>query len=88
MVTNFNDWCFDSARTAGETGIVETEYGYHIMYYVGATDYTYRHYMIENTLISEDIQEWHDALVADVTVTVKNLKYVPTGMILSPAASY
>lgn len=35
MVEAFNDWCFDAARKPGDTGIVETEYGYHIMYYVG-----------------------------------------------------
>lgn len=35
MVDAFNDWCFDAARKPGDTGIVETEYGYHIMYYVG-----------------------------------------------------
>ena len=52
MVTNFNDWCFDSSRKAGDTGIVETEYGYHVMYYVGDSDYTYRDYLIENELRS------------------------------------
>lgn len=36
MVTGFNDWCFDAARKAGDTGIVETQYGYHVMYYVSA----------------------------------------------------
>ncbi len=41
MVTNFNDWCFDEARQAGDTGIVETEYGYHIMYFVGDSEETY-----------------------------------------------
>ncbi len=35
MVTAFNDWCFDPARKPGDSGIVETNYGYHIMYYVG-----------------------------------------------------
>lgn len=34
MVTEFNDWIFDAARKPGDTGIVETQYGYHIMYYV------------------------------------------------------
>ena len=33
-VENFENWCFDSTRKAGDTGIVETEYGYHIMYFV------------------------------------------------------
>lgn len=35
MADAFNDWCFDAARKPGDTGIIETEYGYHIMYYVG-----------------------------------------------------
>lgn len=34
MVDAFNDWCFDAARKPGDTGIIETELGYHIMYYV------------------------------------------------------
>lgn len=34
MVTSFEDWCYDAARKPGDTGIVQTEYGYHVMYYV------------------------------------------------------
>lgn len=33
-VDAFEDWSFDDARKAGDTGIIETEYGYHIMYFV------------------------------------------------------
>lgn len=35
MVQTFNDWLFDPARVEGDTDIVETDYGYHIMYYAG-----------------------------------------------------
>lgn len=35
MVDTFNDWCFDTSRKPGDTGIVSTSYGYHIMYFVG-----------------------------------------------------
>lgn len=34
MVPAFNDWCFDPSRQTGDTGIVETNYGFHIMYFV------------------------------------------------------
>lgn len=37
-VTEFNDWCFDADRKAGDTGIVRTTYGYHIMYFCGTAD--------------------------------------------------
>lgn len=37
MVPEFNDWCFDTARKPGDTDIVRTDYGYHVMYFVGST---------------------------------------------------
>lgn len=35
MVTEFNDWCFDETRIPGDTGLVKTQFGYHVMYFVG-----------------------------------------------------
>lgn len=37
-VTEFNDWCFDQSRQPGDSGIVKTDFGYHIMYFVGQTE--------------------------------------------------
>ncbi len=34
MVEPFEEWCFDESRTYGETGLVKTTYGYHIMFFV------------------------------------------------------
>ena len=39
MVTEFNDWMFDSSRKTSDHGIVETTYGWHIMYYAGESEY-------------------------------------------------
>lgn len=33
MVAPFEEWSFDKARKKGDTGIVKTDYGYHIMYF-------------------------------------------------------
>ena len=33
MVKTFNDWCFDASRQKGDYGIVETRFGYHIMFF-------------------------------------------------------
>lgn len=38
MVVTFNDWCFDESRKPGDSGLVRTEFGYHIMYFVGAEE--------------------------------------------------
>ena len=34
MVEPFETWCFDESRAYGDTGLVQTTYGYHIMYFV------------------------------------------------------
>lgn len=34
MVENFENWCFDASRQTGDYGIVKTEFGYHLMFYV------------------------------------------------------
>lgn len=38
MVVTFSDWCFDQARAPGDTGIVKSEYGYHLIYFVEQTE--------------------------------------------------
>lgn len=40
-VENFNDWCFDDARKVGDVAIVQTEYGYHIIYFSSVSDTVY-----------------------------------------------
>ena len=83
MVTNFNDWCFDESRKAGDTGIVESDYGYHVMYYVGDSEYTYRDYQIENELRSADLSAWYTENLDAMTVTDGDTKYVNTSLVLS-----
>ena len=38
MAKEFDDWCFDENRKPGDTGIVRTMFGHHIMYYVEGQD--------------------------------------------------
>ena len=82
MVANFNDWCFDADRKAGDTGIVESTYGYHVMYFVGNSDMTYRNYLIQQDLLSDDMNEWYNALLESVTVTEGNTKYINTSLVI------
>lgn len=53
MVPTFNTWCFEN-HSAGDTAIVKSEYGYHIMYFEGATDTKAWHYSAEQALKSEN----------------------------------
>ena len=49
MVQTFNDWCFDEARVYGDSGLVKTEFGYHIMFFVGS-EYVWDYYAGQNVL--------------------------------------
>lgn len=53
MVEEFNDWCFDPARKPGDTGLVETIFGCHIMYFVSASEKTYWYYTAESQIMQE-----------------------------------
>lgn len=83
MVAAFNDWCFDASRKAGDTGIVETNYGYHVMYFSGDAQLNYRDYLITNELRNSDMEEWYNSLVDAVTVTEGNTRYIRTDLVLS-----
>ena len=83
MVTAFNDWCFDSGRKAGDTGIVETEYGCHVMYYSGDSDITYRTYKITEDLRTEAYTQWSEDLLDNAVMTVGSSKYIRRDLVLS-----
>ena len=76
-VEGFDDWCFDPVRKPGDTGIVETTYGYHIMYYVGTGD-TYQHYLANNALVNQAFTDWTDETTAGYTLTTSSfdMKFV------------
>ena len=83
MVTAFNDWCFDADRKPGDTGIVETEYGCHVMYYSGDSDITYRTYKITEVLRTEAYNQWSEDLLANAVMTFGNSKYIRGNLVLS-----
>ena len=43
FVEPFLTWCMDASRKVGDTGIVKTDYGYHIMY-LSATQPVWQYY--------------------------------------------
>lgn len=51
-VEAFKNWAIDTSRKPGDTEIVETEYGYHIMYYVGSQGETW-YTTIKNEIITD-----------------------------------
>lgn len=60
MVTNFNDWIFGSGREPGDTGVISTDYGYHVMYFVGEND-PYWMVQVRSAKASADYNAWAEA---------------------------
>lgn len=73
MMPEFEKWCFDDSRQPGDYGLVKTNYGYHIMYYVSGEEGWIR--VCRNGVRSEKAQTMLDELVAasEMKVNYKNI---------------
>ncbi|MBQ8768812.1 MAG: peptidylprolyl isomerase [Oscillospiraceae bacterium] len=80
-VQSFKDWALDD-RKVGDTGIIESEYGYHVMFYKEDGELTYRDYMIDIDLTNTKYEEWETEILKDVTVTDKNLKGLDRDLVI------
>ncbi len=67
MVTEFNDWCFDSTRQPGDTAVVDTQYGSHVMYFSGVNMDRWQSQAASN-LRSEAYAAWEEDLTANLTI--------------------
>ena len=67
MVKNFNDWCFNPERRAGDVEIIETDYGYHIMYFIGEGIDGWKT-KVSNNIISEKFTDYNKEITAKYTV--------------------
>ena len=79
-VDTFKDWCLDSSRRAGDTGIVQNTgssvKGYHLMYFSSWGDPQWM-LNVENTLRSQDYSTWLEGILAGYTAeNGSGLKYV------------
>ena len=83
MVEKFEEFCYAEDRKPGDDGIVESSYGYHIMYFVGDSDLTYRDFMIKNNLQSEELEQWLEDLVEALDYKLVSSKHVEMDLVLS-----
>lgn len=68
MTENFNDWCFDESRNSGDYGMVQTPFGWHVMYFVSSADAWFS--PVQEDLLEERITALMDAAMADYTIDV------------------
>ena len=59
MVEPFENWAYDEARKPGDTGIIKSGYGYHIMYFIGdGSEISDGVDAIKNDIIGDAIKEY------------------------------
>ena len=68
MVEPFENWCFDETRKIGDYGIVRTDYGYHVMYFVGSADIWF--VTAQNDMLSAAVENVVPNAVAKYTMDV------------------
>ena len=56
MMGEFEDWCFNADRKTGDVEIIETDAGYHVMYFVKKDGKPYYDSAIRTSKSSEDIE--------------------------------
>ena len=77
MVSEFENWCFDPARQSGDTGIVESSNGYHVMYFVETNPQPYWYYKADLDLKNDAYDEWYAAITDGVEAEqLSGMKYV------------
>lgn len=71
MVPEFEEWVYDEDRAEGDTGLVLTDYGYHLMYFVGDGDPVWIA-ECKTALTGERAGEIYDGFVEKYSVTTNN----------------
>jgi hypothetical protein len=82
-VPNFLNWSIDPDRQAGDTEVIETEYGYHVMYYTGDDELSYRDHMIIEEMREHDLEHWFAETVESVEIVKGNTSRMKLGLVLS-----
>ena len=68
LVQPFKDWALEPGRQPGDTGLVESDYGWHIMYYVGDGEPDWilnATYGADAALRAESYEAWQEEATQD-----------------------
>ena len=65
-VAEFTNWAIDPARKAGDAELVKTEFGYHFMYFVSASEFSAWENDVRSTMASNEYNELVDGIYNDI----------------------
>ena len=82
FVEPFLNWCIDESRKVGDVDIIETEYGYHIMYFAERNEMNYRDLIITTEMRNEDTNKWYEEQLKTATATAKDLEWIDLDIVI------
>ena len=82
-VESFTNWAVDPSRQVGDTGIIESKYGYHVMYYIGDDELSYRDSMIRDEILDTSLNEWYEGIMASAEITEKDTSLLNKDAVLA-----
>jgi hypothetical protein len=82
FVEPFLNWCIDESRKVGDVDIIETEYGYHIMYFAERNEMNYRDLIITTEMRNEDTNKWYEEQLKTATATAKDLEWIALDIVI------
>lgn len=74
MVAPFENWALAEGREKGNVGIVETDFGYHIMYFIAKDEASSWSSVIKDEKVSEDFTEFQEELLEANAIEGYNAK--------------
>ena len=82
MVPQFESWSLAKGRKAGDVGIVETTYGYHIMYFVKTSTTTWED-NVRAALAQTDLSTYQNEVVEGDNVKIANVNDKAVGAVVT-----
>lgn len=71
-VETFRDWATDQSRKVGDAEIIETEYGYHIMYFTGFSEKAIWYEDVQSALADNKFETYYNDMIAKHPVKEKD----------------
>ena len=63
FVSEYESWCLDAKRKKGDVEIVKTQYGYHIIYFIGVSEQPNWDKAIRENKANDEYTKYHEKLV-------------------------
>lgn len=88
MVAPFENWALEENRKPGDVGIVETSYGYHIMYFIGKEEVSSWRISVREAMIYDGITAFTKKLTDNYTVSVEDADEAELRKLYQESISY